>query len=150
MGHLALTPWQKCAVSCWFARSFFSRWLGDFGPALLHSLNFFRKHRSGQTTSRWSSRCTDLTTPDVSSDPRRNPGCTCGYGAWRMLPLTYLRKTEATCNTPLFRTERCIHKILQSLQRSRTPIWLPACQTEFTALKSYRTQRDVINELPIL
>lgn len=61
-----------------------------------------------------------------------------------------LRKTEAACNTPLFATERSIQMVLQSTQRSRAPIWLPPCQTVFAALKSYRTQRDVINEEPIL
>lgn len=73
-----------------------------------------------------------------------------GYGPWRMLPLTSLRKTEAACNTPLFGMERSVQKVLQSTQRSRTPIWLPTSWTVFTALKSYRTQGDVINKEIVL
>lgn len=130
-----------------FARSFFFQMTSWLWPSTVaFSLHVFWKHRLEQTTSRWSPRCTDLTTPEVSSETGGKPSCTCGYCPWRMLPLTYLRKTEATCNTPLFGTERSV----QSIQRSRTPIWLPTCQTVFTALKSYRTQRDVINEQPIL
>lgn len=138
--HPLFSAWHLCINQLfWSTRSLFSRCLWRlviFDPAELHfSLHFFQNHRLDQTTSRWSSWCTDIAVPTLGlGRPQGIPAVSVGMVPWRKLPLAYLKKTEAACNTPLSGMERSICKVLQSIQRSITPVQLPTCPIGFTAL----------------
>lgn len=134
--HLHISQLFRFATSFFFPAAPGAWW---FWPSTVaFSLHFFQNHRWEQTTSRWSSWCADITVPlGLLRQQGGNPSCIGGYGPLKNAFSCLSRENWSyihACNTPPSGMERSIHKVLQSIQRSVTPIWLPTCRTGFTAL----------------